>query len=317
MSSDQEILRLQQILSVGLVCIALSLGLGGFDNFSVWHEWEVEEDVQRTDDYGDYSSSDTVTFEFTIKQLEYSYKSIDSDGDKDSNSQDIDYGEYDLFEELEKSMPNIEKGGYLTIALLGFVIWKLQQMKTEIDEEIRKIAVTQIINALKGAGIVVVVVLLYYYQGNGFEDDFDDFFLSEDNSVVYCDDAWKKEPEFEWSGDSKFSYDNLECEDMTYYNSHEGDGEINFTPKAGFFLFAGSLAPILLAFSSLNSNTHLVSFSKPNVPDVQSPITSEQPNLGIKNPFAPKKVIRNADDYDKKYRNPDASVMAIPEDEDD
>ena len=246
MSTEQEILRLQQILGIGVVCIALSFGLGGFDNFSVWHEWEVDENVERTDDYGDYSSSDIVTLEFTIKEIELSYKSVDSDGDKDSNSQDIDYGEYDLFEELEKSMPNIEKGGYLTIALLGFAIWKIQQMKTEVDEEIRKIAFTQIINALKGAGIVVIVVLLYYYQGNGFEDDFDDFFLSEENSVVYCNDAWKKEPEFEWSGDSKFSYDNTECEDMTYYTTNEGDGEITFTPKAGFFLFVGLFFILIL-----------------------------------------------------------------------
>lgn len=312
MNTEQELLRLQQILGIGVVCIALSLGLGGFDNFSVWHEWEVDEDVQRIDDYGDYSSSETVTFEFTIKQIEYSYKGTDSDGDSDSSSIDIDYGEYDLFEELEKSMPNIEKGGYLVIVLLGFILWKLQQMKAETNEEIRKIAFTQMINALKGAGIVVVVALLYYYQGSGFEDDFDEFFLSEENSVVYCNDAWQKEPEFQWSGDSKFSYDNTECEDMTYYSSHEGDGEIKFTPKAGFFLFAGSLAPILLAFSSLNSNTQFVSFSKPNVPTIQSQITNEQPALEIKNPFTPKKQNEKA-----TYSNPEASVIAIPEDNED
>jgi len=175
---------------------------------------------------------------------------------------------------------------------------------------------------LKGAGVVVALVLLYHYQNGAFEDDFDDFF--SDNNSIDCDDAWINEPEFEWSGDSKFSYDNLECstnedgeEYYSYYTKDENNADLDFKIKTGFFLFAGSLAPIFLAFSSLNSNTHLVSFSKPNVPDVQSPITSEQPNLGIKNPFAPKKVIRNADDYDKKYRNPDASVMAIPEDEDD
>ena len=50
MSSDQEILRLQQILGVGFVCIALSLGLGGFDNFSAWHEWEMNEGIEREDD---------------------------------------------------------------------------------------------------------------------------------------------------------------------------------------------------------------------------------------------------------------------------
>jgi hypothetical protein len=287
MSSDQEILRLQQILGIGLVCIALSLGLGGFDNFSIWHEWEIDEEVQRTDSYGDDHSSDTITFEFTIKEVEYSYKHVDSDGDSDGSSIDIDYGEYDLFEELEKSMPNIEKGGYLVIVLLGFILWKLQQMKTETNEEIRKIAFTQMINALKGAGVVVVVVLLYYYQGSGFEDDFDEFFL-EDGGVAYCDDAWKNEPEFQWSGGSKYRYDNTECDEMTFYDTYEGTGKIDFTPKIGFFLFAGSLIPIFLAFSSVNSNTQLISFATPNVPVLQSQIINEQPNLEVKNPFAPK-----------------------------
>ena len=309
MSSDQEILRLQQILGIGVVCIALSLGLGGFDNFSAWHEWNVDETTTTDGNYEEYAQT-VITF--TLKQVEFEWESSDNEDYSDSSSRDIDYGEFDIFEELEKSMPNIEKGGYLAIALLGFILWKLQQMKAETNEEIRKIAFTQMINALKGAGIVVVVALLYYYQGSGFEDDFDEFFLSEENSVVYCNDAWQKEPEFQWSGDSKFSYDNTECEDMTYYSSHEGDGEIKFTPKAGFFLFAGSLAPILLAFSSLNSNTQLVSFSKPKVPTIQSQITNEQPALEIKNPFAPKKQNEKA-----TYSNPEASVIAIPEDNED
>ena len=210
-------------------------------------------------------------------------------------------------------MPNIEKGGYLVIVLLGFILWKLQQMKTETNEEIRKIAFTQMINALKGAGVVVVVVLLYYHQGSGFEDDFDDYFLSEDGGVAYCDDAWKNEPEFQWSGGSKYRYDNTECDEMTFYDTYEGTGKIEFTPKIGLFLFAGSLISILLAFNLFNSSPQLVSFSKPNVPVVQSPITSEQPNLEIRSPFAPK----NTKDYDASYRNPDSSVMAIPEDNDD
>ena len=70
MSSDQEILRLQQILSIGVVCIALSLGLGGFDNFSVWHEWTVDEDVQRSDDYDNYDGSETTVFKFKLKEIE-------------------------------------------------------------------------------------------------------------------------------------------------------------------------------------------------------------------------------------------------------
>jgi len=315
MSSDQEILRLQQILGVAFVCIALSLGLGGFDNFSAWHEWEMNEKIEREDDYGDYGRTEKTTFVFTLEELNLEWEVDYNDGDSDSSSQDIDYGEYDLFEELEKSMPNIQKGGYLAIALLGFVIWKLQQMKTEVDEEIRKLTFTQIINALKGAGVVVALVLLYHYQNGALEDDFDDFFSE---TSVDCDDAWINEPEFEWSGDSKFSYDNLQCEDASDYYTKDGDNaDIDFKIKTGFFLFASSLAPIFLVFNSLNSNTQLVSFSTPNVPNIQSPITNEQPKLGIKNPFAPKKVIRNADDYDTKYRNPDASVMAIPEDEDD
>ena len=313
MSSDQEILRLQQILSIGLVCIALSLGLGGFDNFSAWHEWNVDE-TTTTD--GNYEEYDKTVFTFTLKQIELEWESSDNEDYSDSTSQDIDYGEYDLFEELEKSMPNIEKGGYLVIALIGFILWKLQQMKTETNEEIRKIAFTQMINALKGAGVVVIVVSLYYYQGNGFEDDFDEFFLSEDNSVVYCDDAWQKEPEYAWSGDIKYRYDNTECEEMTYYSTYEGTGKIEVTPKIGFFLFAGSLAPILLAFNSFNSNPQLISFSKPTVPTIQSQITNEQPALKIKNPFAPKKVIKK---QNKKatYSNPEASVMALPEDNED
>jgi len=61
MNAEQEILRLQQILGIGVVCIALSLGLGGFDNFSAWHEWDVDETVT-TDD--NYDESDKTVFTF-------------------------------------------------------------------------------------------------------------------------------------------------------------------------------------------------------------------------------------------------------------
>ena len=179
------------------------------------------------------------------------------------------------------------------------------------SQQIRKIAFTQIINALKGAGVVVALVLLYHYQNGALEDDFDDFF--SDNNSIDCDDAWINEPEFEWSGDSKFSYDNLRCDDASDYYTKDGDNaDIDFKIKTGFFLFAGSLAPILLAFNLFNSNPQLVSFSKPNVPTIQSQITNEQPALEIKNPFAPKKQNEKA-----TYSNPEASVIAIPEDNED
>ena len=319
MSSEEELLRLQKILAAVIVIVALSVGVGGFGDFAAWHGIEYKETTNRIDDYGEYGSQSTSKLTFTLKEIEYEYESTDNDGDTYDDSQNFDYGEYGIFEELEKTMPNIEKGGYLVIILIVFVIWRLQEMKAETSEEIRTIVFNQMTNALKAAGVVVVLVSLYYFQGSGFEDDFDVAFTSEEEGIVSadCDEAWINKPEFKWSGTSKFSYDNMDCPDASYYYTDTGSGEFDISPKSGFYLFVGSAILLFWAFQIL-SKSQFTTFSVPSVPNipVQGMAVNPPPPFMENKPVVHRKVTVQRK-KETTYQEPEISVMAIPEDEND
>ena len=313
MGSEEEIVKIQKIMVAAAVMVALSLGVGGFSDFAAWQEMEISE----TTNYGDYSDDEygyqiTWEFVFTLEEVELEYGETDSDGDSYDSSQNIDYGEYGVFEKLEKTMPNIEKGGYLVIILIAFVIWRLQEMKSETSEEIRTIVFKQMTNALKVAGIVVVLASLYS-QGSSFEDDFDTAFTSEEDGLlgIDCDEAWTNKPKFEWSGTAKYSYDNTDCEN-SYWNYDTGSGEVDFSRGSGLYLFVCSAILLFWAFQLL-SKSQFDSFTVPSVPDVLNQIQEMKP----KSPFKENEVDAYKSNNQTVYYQPEISRMAIPEDEED
>ena len=178
MSSEQEILRLQQIAVAGIVLISLSIGIGGFESIETWHQIEIEHD--ESDDDGDTADAN-YDLKFYLEGWELSvdvtsYTSYDDSTDSHSSSMDYDYGDVNAFEESESAMANVQRGGYLAVVLLIFIVWKLQEMKTETSDEVREVAFKQIKQALQVAGVVILAVLLYYYQASAFEEDFDKLF---------------------------------------------------------------------------------------------------------------------------------------------
>ena len=321
MSSEQEILRLQQIAVAGIVLISLSIGIGGFESIETWHQIEIEHD--ESDDDGDTSDANFDMI-FSLGGWELSmdvttYYSYDDSTDSYSNSVDYDYGEANAFEESENAMANVQRGGYLAVALLIFALWKLQEMKTETTNEVREVAFKQIKQALQVAGVVILAILLYYYQASAFEEDFDKLFAStneEDDDEgnffgVECDAAWTNKPEFEWSGTTKYKYDEGNCPENSW--NEVGDGEFDISPGMGFFAFAAALIPIYLVFNGLKPR--LMSFSVPSIPSV--PVQVMEANKPP--PITPPSFVENDLPITRRetaYQKPDISVMAIPEDED-
>ena len=164
MSSEEELLRLQKILAAAVVVVALSVGIGGFDTLKIWYQLDLTE-TQTDYDGWDIDEESELKFSLEGLEIEYSRTTDYNDGSESystSESYDVDYGEDGIFEETESAMANIQRGGYLVAALILFVIWKLQEMKAETNEEIRGEIITQIRNALKGAGALVALILLYY-----------------------------------------------------------------------------------------------------------------------------------------------------------
>ena len=313
MSSEEEIVKIQKIMVAAAVMVALSLGVGGFSDFAAWQEIEVTETATYGDySYDEYSYERTQKFLFSLKEIEYDYSETDSDGDSYDSSQNIDYGEYGVFEKLEKTMPNIEKGGYLVIILIAFVIWRLQEMKSETSEEIRTIVFKQMTNALKAAGIVVVLSSLYS-QGSSFEDDFDIAFTSEEEGILGgdCDEAWINKPQFEWSGTAKYSFDNTDC-DSSYWVYDAGSGKVDFSRGSGVYLFVCSAILLFWAFRLL-SKSQFDSFTVPSVPD----ILNQRLDMKPKSPFKENEVDTYKRNNQTVYNQPEMSIMAIPEDEED
>jgi hypothetical protein len=323
MSSEEELLRLQKILAAAIVIVALSVGVGGFDTLKIWYQLDLTE-TQTDYDGWDIDEESELKFSLEGLEIEYSRTTDYNDGSESSStseSYDVDYGEDGIFEETESAMANIQRGGYLVAALILFVIWKLQEMKAETNEEIRGEIITQIRNALKGAGALVALILLYYLSGAGLEDDFDALFIGETDGDYYssyfgidCEAAWNNKPQFEWNGKSKFSYDDDICPDNSY--PIYGSGEMDASLKLGFFAFAGSLVPIYFAFS--NINPQLVLFSVPSVPNipVQGMAVNPPPSFVENKPVVHRKVTVQRK-KETTYQEPEISVMAIPEDEND
>jgi len=322
MNSEEELLRLQKILAATVVIVVLSVGVGGFDTLKIWYQLDV--DYSDIDSDGDTTTSKSE-FKFTLEgfEVEYDdtyYYSYSGNTDTDSGSVELDYGQQEIFEESEGVMVNIQRGGYLVAALILFVIWRLQEMKAETSEEVRGEIITQIRNALKGAGALVAFILLYYLSGAGLEDDFDAFFIGEMDGDYYstffgieCESAWIDKPEFQWYGKSEFSYDDSDCAE---YYSISGAGEMDASPKLGLFAFAGSLVPIYFAFS--NINPQLVSFSVPSVPNIptQGMAMNPPPSFMENKPVVPRKTTVQRK-KETTYKEPETSIMAIPEDEND
>ena len=321
MSSEEEIVKIQKIMVAAAVMVALSIGVGGFDTINTWYQLDI--DYTAADSDGDtIASKNELKFSlegFTVEYEDVNYYNYDGSTETDSESFDLDYGDQGIFEESEDAGANIQRGGYLITVLILFIIWKLQEMKSETSEEVREETITQIRNALKGAGALVVLVLLYYLSGAGLEDDFDSFFIGETDGDYYysffsmdCEAAWIDKPEFQWSGSSEFSYNDADCAD---YYSTVGEGEMDFSLKLGFFAFAGSLVPIYFSFN--NINPQLVSFSVPSVPNIPAQGMAVNPNPFAENkPVVPRKVTVQRKKK-TEYQEPDVSVMAIPEDEED
>ena len=323
MSSEEELLRLQKILAAAVVVVALSVGVGGVGSFETWYQ--IDADSSEEDSSGNTETSkNKIRFTLEGLEVEYednSYDSYDGSTYTDSETVDVDYGEFGIFEESEGVMANLQRGGYLVAALILFVVWRLQEMKAETSEEVRGEIITQIRNALKGAGALVSLIMLYYLFGGGMEDDFDDFFIGKDDDGYYqsffvdCSASWDNKPEFGWSGSSKFDYDDRNCADSGTYSDY-GSGEMDFSLRLGFFAFAGSLVPIYFAFS--NINPQLVTFSVPSVPNipVQGMTINPPPPFVESKPVVHRKVTVQRK-KETTYQEPEISVMAIPEDEND
>ena len=320
MSSEEEVIKLQKILAASVILVALSIGLGGFESFQTWYQIGI--DLTEEDYDGDISQAD---YEFKFNHDGFDYKIdettnyIDGDTYSDSYSDNIDYGDNDIFEESKDPMKNIQRGGYLVLGLILFVIWKLQEIKTESSEEIRIEIIDQISKAIKGAGALIVIISLYFIFGGAMEEDFENFFVgSTDEDGDYrsffglydCENGWIDKPEFKWMGNSKVKYDESVC-DSSYWDM--GEAKIESSLKLGFFSFLGSLAPIYFVFNNINLNQNFASFSVPSVPNI--------PNQGqeIKpySPFKENKVEAYKANEKTVYNQPEISTMAIPEDEDD
>ncbi len=320
MSSEEEVVKMQKILAASALLIVLSVGIAGFETFETWYQIDVEETSTDYDNW-DISQDDQLKFSLEGLEIEWSRTTDYNDGSElssNSGSENLDYGEEGVFEESESQMANVQRGGYVALALILFIIWKLQEMKTETSEEVREETIIQIKNVLKGAGALVALILLYYLSGAGLEEDFDALYIGETNGDYYssyfsidCKAAWINKPEFGWSGDSKFKYDDADCPDNNYPIS--GSGKMDFSLKLGFFAFAGSLIPLYFVFNRINLNQNFASFSVPSVPNI--------PNQGqeIKpySPFKENKVEPYKTNEQTVYNQPEVSTIAIPEDEDD
>ena len=318
MNSEKEIIKLQKILAASVTLISLSIGVGGFETFTTWYQIDLEETSR---DYDDWNIEQDSEFKFTLEgfEVEWSRKTDKNDGTdpySNSGSEDVNYGEEELFEESESAMANMQRGGYLALGLILFVLWKLQEMKAEINEEVKKKTIIEMKKALKGAGALVTLILLYYLSGTALEEDFDAIYIGETENDYYssyfgieCKAAWINEPEFELSGNSKFSYDDSYCPDNDYPIS--GSGEMDFSLKLGFFAFASSLVPIYFSFN--NINPQITSFSVSSLPNIPSQNQERKPQT----PFKEKKVEDYHANENIVYTQPERSTIAIPEDKDD
>ena len=319
MSSEEEIIKMQQVLAASVILIALSIGIGGFESFETWYQINMEETSTDYDNW-DISEDDELKFSLEGIKIEWSRTTDYNDGTdpySNSGSEDIDYGEEGVFEESENSMANVQRGGYVALALILFIIWKLQEMKTETSEEVREETIIQIKNVLKGAGALIALILLYYLSGGGLEEDFDALYIGEAEDGYYssyftidCKDAWINKPEFGWSGDSKFKYDDTDCPDNNYPIS--GSGKMDFSLKLGFFAFAGSLIPLYFVFNSLKLKQNFASFSVPSVPN----IPNQNQEINTHSPFEQELSGTNNGNEQTVYNQPEISTIAIPEDED-
>ena len=242
MSSEEEIIKMQKVLAASVILIALSIGIGGFESFETWYQIDIEDEATYDDGYSD-DGNYILKFNLEGFEVEADVTSYDNSGSEtytDRDSVDLDYGENDIYEESENSMKNIQRVGYLVLALILFMIWKFQELKSEVSEEIRSEIFEQVDKCMKGAGTLVVIGLLYFVFGGFAEEDYDDFYVGKSDSDGYyynffgveCEEGWDNKPEFSWTGNSNFKYDDSICPDVYY--SMAGDGQIKSSLKLGF-----------------------------------------------------------------------------------
>ena len=187
MSSEEEIVKIQKILAASVILIALSLGIGGFETFKTWYQLDIDSTEEDYD--GDVTEGD-FTLKFHHEGFDYEADttttySYDGEVYSDSYSDDIDYGYNEIYENSEDSMKNIQRGGYLVLGLILFVIWKLQEIKTESSEEVRSEIIEQIDKVMKGTGALIVLISLYFIFGGSMEEDFDKEFVGSTDSDGY------------------------------------------------------------------------------------------------------------------------------------
>ena len=321
MSSEEDVEKMQKILAASVILIALSLGIGGFETFKTWYQLDIDSTEEDYD--GDVTEGD-FTLKFHHEGFDYEADttttySYDGEVYSDSYSDDIDYGYNEIYENSEDSMKNIQRGGYLVLGLILFVIWKLQEIKTESSEEVRSEIIEQIDKVMKGTGALIVLISLYFIFGGSMEEDFDDFIVGSTDSDGYygnffsvdCAEGWVNEPKFEWIGKDNARWDDSVCTDNSYW--YVGEAKIENSLKIGFFSFVGSLAPLYFVFSSISLNPNLGSFSVPSVPDIQN----QRQDMKLKSPFKEKEIDAYNSNNQTVYNQPEISRMAIPEDEED
>ena len=319
MSSEEEVVKMQKVLAASVILIALSVGLGGFETFETWYQLDIEDRSEDSD--GDSYDSDVV-WKFTLDSISYDTESTEIYSGETydySDSGDIDYGENEVFEESENPIKNIQRGGYLALGLILFLIWKLQEIKTESSEEVRTEILDQIDKIMKGTGSLIIIIIFYFIFGGFMEEDFEDIFVGNTDSDgdyrnwfgIDCEEAWDDKPEFEWIGSSKLKYDDSVCPGTTYW--YDGSGEIENSLKLGFFAFLGSLGPLYFVFNSINQNMNFASFSVPSVPNIPNQNQEMKPY----SPFKENKVEDYGANQNTVYTQPEVSTIAIPEDEDD
>ena len=322
MSSEEEIVKIQKILAASVILIALSLGIGGFEAFKTWYQIGVEDSSVSS---SGTISDDNIEVIFSLDEisLEIDENTVyDGEPSSDSYTFEVDYGENSIYKESENMVKNVERGGYLVLGLILFVIWKLQEIKTESSEEIRNEIIEQINKVMKGTCALIAVISLYFLFGGAMEEDFDGWFIGTSESDEYgdsywnffgvdCESGWIDKPKFEWMGDSKVKYDDSGCPDV--YLSYAGEAKIESSLKIGFFSFVGSLAPLYFVFSSISLNPNLGSFSVPSVPDIQN----QRQDMKLKSPFKENEVDTYKRNNQTVYNQPEMSIMAIPEDEED